>query len=249
LETQLRATPPRLETQRKTADNPQLQEKLKTTLLNLTLKRTELVGKFDLSYPPIRDLDAQITQTQALIEAENRRPVGENSTDQNPTYQWLTAELAKARSELPMLRGNLEATERSRQECRDKALALDAQGFLKEDLARTVKAEENNYLLYQQKREEARIADALDNRRISNVVLAEAPVIPLLPSRSRAVMLVVGTMLAAMFSMGCVFATDYFDSSFRKPLEVEQYLDLPVLAAIPLTPFATAIDLSGGIEP
>ncbi len=47
--------------------------------------------------------------------------------------------------------------------------------LLSEDLQREVKAAEENYLLYLQKREEARIADALDKSHILNVAIAEPP--------------------------------------------------------------------------
>jgi uncharacterized protein involved in exopolysaccharide biosynthesis len=233
LEAQLATTPARLETQTRSADNPQLQEKLKTTLLNLHLKRTELAGKFEPTYRPLQELDTQIAQTVAAIESEEHRPLTEKSTDQNPTHLWLIAELAKARSELPMLEANLDATLQSRGQSRGDALTTDAKGYIQEDLARTVKAEEQNYLLYQQKQEEARIADALDTRRISNVVLAEPPLQPQLPDQSRAMMGLIGGLFAVMVSFGCTFAVDYLRPSPQKQVEAEPYLDLPVLAAIP----------------
>ena len=49
---------------------------------------------------------------------------------------------------------------------------------------RTAKADEDAYLLYLQKREEARIGDALDQQRILNVAIVEPPVPPALPVHS-----------------------------------------------------------------
>ena len=56
--------PSRLTTQVRTADNPQLMEQLKSTLLNLQLKRTELLQKFDPSYRLVQEVDTEIKQTQ-----------------------------------------------------------------------------------------------------------------------------------------------------------------------------------------
>jgi len=62
-----------------------------------------------------------------------------------------------------------------------RALKLEGESVVQQDLLRTAKANEENYLLYHRKREEARIADALDQRKIINAAVAEAPMVPLVP--------------------------------------------------------------------
>ena len=52
------------------ADNPQLQEKLKSKLLELELRRTELMTKFQPSYRLVQEVDQQIAQAKTAIEAE-----------------------------------------------------------------------------------------------------------------------------------------------------------------------------------
>jgi len=47
---------------------------------------------------------------------------------------------------------------------------------------RSAKLAEDNCLLYSRKQEEAQIQDALDQRRIVNVSIAEQPTVPALPS-------------------------------------------------------------------
>ena len=63
LEAQAASLPARLTTQLRTGDNPQLMEQLKTTLLNLQLKRTELLQKFEPSYRLVQEVDTQIANT------------------------------------------------------------------------------------------------------------------------------------------------------------------------------------------
>ena len=46
-----RSIPPRLTTQLRTSDNPQLLQQMKSTLLSLELKRSELLSKFEPTYP------------------------------------------------------------------------------------------------------------------------------------------------------------------------------------------------------
>ena len=51
LEQQATSVPPRLTTQLRTADNPQLLQQMKSTLLTLELKRSDLLSKFEPTYP------------------------------------------------------------------------------------------------------------------------------------------------------------------------------------------------------
>jgi capsular polysaccharide biosynthesis protein len=84
------------------------------------------------------------------------------------------------------------------------------------------------------KREEARITDEMDKRRILNVAVAEHPSVPLLPASSPWLLLLLALFLAGGLSVGAAFFADYLDPSFRTPEEVNGILQVPVLAAIPL---------------
>ena len=111
---------------------------------------------------------------------------------------------------------------------------LQDQSVVQQDLLRTAKADEENYLLYHRKREEARIADALDQRKIINAAVAEAPIPPLVPaSLPTGVKLVLALMVAALVSLGLGFLMEYLDPSFRTPEEVQEYLEIPLLATVP----------------
>ena len=102
-----------------------------------------------------------------------------------------------------------------------------------QDLMRTAKAEEGNYLLYLHKREEARIGDALDERRILNVAIVEPPVAAALPVHSVFLYLLLAFGLAMGFSVGIAFTTEYFDPTIRTPDEAHGLLEVPVLAWLP----------------
>ena len=102
-----------------------------------------------------------------------------------------------------------------------------------DDLLSAEKAAEESYLLYVKKREEARMADALDERRIVNVAIARQPVVPALPVRSAWIVLMVGFLGAGVSGTGLAFVADYLDPAFRTPDEVLAYLRAPVLASLP----------------
>ena len=115
----------------------------------------------------------------------------------------------------------------------DAARVLEQKEIVQDDLIRTVKATEENYLLYRRKEEEARISTALDRGRILNVVIAEAATVPSLPSSDRSRTMFFGALLATIISVGLAFASEYLDTTFRTPDEVGLFLNVPVLASLP----------------
>jgi uncharacterized protein involved in exopolysaccharide biosynthesis len=197
------------------------------------LKRTDLLAKFAPDYLPVREVEKQIAQTQAAISAADQAPVREQTTDSDPTYAWLREELAKNRTQLIALRARAQALAPVMETYRAKSRSLDETGVTQQDLVRAAKAAEENYLLYLQKQEEARIADALDSNRIVNVAIAEVATVPALPVRSPLFTLFLGALLAVLFSVGFAFGADYLDPSFRTPQELRNTLNIPVLAAVP----------------
>ena len=234
VEDQLASTPSQTMSQVRTAENPYLMEQLKNTLLNLELKRTELLDKFEPDYRPVQDVQHQIDQTLDAIAKAEKSPVREETTDRNPSYDWLRSELTKSSADLASLHARATETLKVIHQYRTQLGVIDANGATQQDLQRDVKEAEGNYLLYVQKREEARIGDALDRQRIVNVAIAEAATVPALPAHPHwALTLLLGIMLAGLASPGLAYAVDYFDPSLRTPAELQESLGIPVLAALP----------------
>lgn len=233
LEAQSHSTPTRLTTQVKKGQNAQVLETLKATLVTLENKRTELLTKYQPTYPLVVEVDKEIADTKSALAQEEAAPVTEETTDQNSTYVWVASELAKAKADLSGFQAREKSLESTVNWYKEKAKSLDEQAIRQGDLVRQKNADEANYLLYMKKREEARIADAMDKTRILNVSIAQDPVIPSLPTRSPWIFGLVACLLASAVSLGVVFALDYADQSFRTPAEVMSELRVPVLAAVP----------------
>lgn len=234
LEAEDGTVPERVTTQIKVADNPQLMASLKTTLLDLELKRTELLERFDPSYPLVEEVETKISETLTSIAEAEKRGIREETTDQDPAHAWVKTEMAKAKADLTGLQARASAMSGALKTLESRARMLQDQSVVQQDLLRTAKADEENYLLYHRKREEARIADALDQRKIINAAVAEAPIPPLVPaSLPTGVKLVLALMVAALVSLGLGFLMEYLDPSFRTPEEVQEYLEIPLLATVP----------------
>jgi uncharacterized protein involved in exopolysaccharide biosynthesis len=233
LERQDASIPARQVTQVRTSDNPQLMQQMKATLLTLELKRTELLNKYDPTYRPVQEVDKQIAETRAAIANEESSPIREETSDENPTHEWVKAEMTKAQTDLAGLKAKITANNATLNKYRATASALQEASIAQQDLLRATKTQEENYLLYLHKEEQARIDDALDQRGILNVAIAEQPTVPALPVHSSLPFGLLSIVLAGTGSLGLAFVSDFFSPSFRTPTEVRAYLGAPVLASIP----------------
>jgi len=233
LQAQFKSMQPRMTTVIRTSDNPQLLQQLKSTLLNLELKRTELLTKYEPTYRLVQEVDQQIAETRSSISEEESKPIREESSDTDPNYQWVRGELTKAQADLSGLKARGASAASTAAAYHLAAERIGQSGLAQQDLLRAAKTQEENYLLYVHKREEARISDALDKRGILNVALAEKPVVPALPSRSLLGAGLLTLLVAGMASLASAFVVDFMDVSFRTPDEVAQYLGIPVLASLP----------------
>ncbi len=225
--------PERTTTQIRSADNPELLKALKASLLDLQLKRTQLLTKFEPSHRLVKEVDQQIAQNEGAIAAENLRPLRDETTDKNAQYEWAKTELQQAQVQLRGLQAQEAATSTQEDAYRAMARRLGEDAITQDDLLSTEKAAEESYLVYVKKLEEARMDDALDERGIVNVAIAEHPVAPALPVWSGWMVFAIGLITAGAAGTGAAFAADYVDPAFRTPDDVLAYLNSPVLASLP----------------
>jgi uncharacterized protein involved in exopolysaccharide biosynthesis len=234
LREQMADTPSRQTTQVQTAKDGERIRELKLQLFDLELRQSDLLRKFNPQYPPLEQVSEQIARTQEALSDAQVTPVTAETTDQNPTHQWLRDERARAATERDALRARAQALTRAIDEYRAKARRLDEARVRQDGLARAVKTAQENYALYQRKQEEARISDALDRTRVANVVLAEEPTVPALPSHSRrAGVLLLGVIMALVAGTLVAQACHHLNPYFRTSDEVSALLGVPVLANLP----------------
>jgi uncharacterized protein involved in exopolysaccharide biosynthesis len=233
-EAKMKEIPARSSTQEVSNSANLLLQQLQQTLLTAQLQRSQLLLKFDPSYPLVQEADREIAQTQSAINDAQKTQFVNQTTDRDPTYELMREDVARTQADLAAQKATATALQHSMQSIQEQMMNLDEKAVKQADLIREVKADEGNYLLYLSKREQERTSDALDQKRIGNVAIAVPPIMPMLPAYSALVIFLVGCFLAAFLSVCGVFVMEYLDSSFRTPAEVVEVLRLPVLASVPL---------------
>jgi len=234
IESQLRTTPERQITQVRDSGNIELLRTLKGQILQLEGTRNEMLTKFTPQYPPVVQLEERLVELRKALHDAEQTPLRDETTDQNPTSQWLRTEVARVRSERAALEARTVALRRTIAEYTARATRLEALGLQQDQLLRAVKTAEENQSLYRRKQEEARVSDALDRTRIANVAVAESPVVPQRPASSRrAIYLIIGVAFSLVLAMASAYLLDALAPVFYSGDEVTRLLDIPVLATMP----------------
>ena len=229
LQSELSVEAPRLTTASRQADNPQLLQNIKSTLLTLQLHRAELLAKYDPNYRLVKDTEVAIDIAQNMLDQQAKAPVQDTTTDLNPVAISLQGDLDRSRAELNGLQAKQVNLARSATELEKLAAGLEAHNIEQDRLLREVKTEQDEYQLYVNKRDESRMAASLDRQGILNVVMAEAPVVPALPMHSLMLMMLTALFTATVLSIGAALVADISDPTVRSAHELEELMAIPLL--------------------
>jgi uncharacterized protein involved in exopolysaccharide biosynthesis len=229
----LQSTPERITTQQTSNAANLLLQQLEGDLLTAELKRTQLLVKYDPSFPLVKEAEDEIVKTKAAIQKAQDLNYANQTTDRDPTHELLRQDFAKTQLDLASQTANAAAIQKSIQTMRAQMAELDAKAVKQAALLREDKADEANYLLYQTKREQEFTSDALDKRRIADVAIAVPAVVPALPAFNPFLVGLGGLIFAGLAGIATGFIAEWLDPSFRTPNEVAEVLNMPVLASVP----------------
>ena len=232
----IKVTPGRSLAAQSTDSAQSLMQQLQASLLAAEIKKSQLMMKYEPSYPLVQEADEEIAETQAAIVSATKQLYVNETTDRDPTFELMREDIAKTQADLAFHQAAAGALENSIRGLRMQMVDLDQKALKQADLIREVKANEANYLLYLSKREQERTSDALDEKRIANVAIAVPPVVPILPWIGPMLIVACGVALAAFISAGAAFLAEFLNPSMRTPAQVLEVLRIPVLASVPDRP-------------
>jgi uncharacterized protein involved in exopolysaccharide biosynthesis len=227
--------PQRLQTAVRILPNQYSTERLNTMLVDLGNRRTQLLTKFNADDRLVLELEQQIADTTAALKSVSELSATEESSGVNPAWQELESQSLKAQLELAGLTSKAAEVRKQIEMFKQQAQEIAEAGPRYEVLIRKVALAQEKYELYAKKEEEARIAQALDRERISNVVLAQAPYVASIPSSPDVRMgLVGGATIASILAACAVLAAEHLAATFvyarrRRTVGVERE-SVPVTA-------------------
>lgn len=228
---QLKATPARSQTLQRTITNQYSQERLNTSLVDLQNRRTELLKRYAPSDRQVTEIDEKMATIRAAVTEAAQHPAGENATDINPLWQQLNLAVVTSGSEISALEG--QATElRSQIADAGKRLnKLEEASTAYGELRRRVQQSQSDYTLYAQRRDEARISEALDREKLFNVAVLESPMASPEPVRPKPVLYVlVALIFAAFLGTALALYVDLSGGQVHSPAQLEAITGMRTLA-------------------
>lgn len=209
-------------------------EQLRALLVQLENKRAELLTRYQPTDRLVTEVDKQIGNTAASLGAMLAQQGIEDTTDVNPAWQQVQSSLVENRIERNALKAKAGALTRNIADLREHLKDVETLEVPFNALEEAVDQARSNFELYSEKRDQAQIEDAMDERKIMNVGIAERPTSTFLPSSPRPVFnAAVGLMSALFLAAGAIYLAEMTRDSFATPQELNSFARFPVLATVP----------------
>lgn len=182
-------------------------------LATLNLDFSRLKEKYKEAHPELQKIQAQIDQI--------RKARDERATQ---IVNGLEAELSQLQKRETEIRNAIENQKAQAAAQSRKGAELDA-------LKKEAESSKNLYEVLLQKLNETDIAASIRNNNVTVVERASPPRTPVRPEKKKiaAMALLVGLALG----VGLVLGRDYLDNTIKDPEEIERYLHVDLLAAVP----------------
>ncbi len=208
-------------------------DSMRKQVYDLEIKEQKLLSTFTENSIPVLEIRRQIEKGKGLLsKAQQQNQV---TTGINENYQKIQLALLTEKGHLASLQARARAVKSQLKNAGVELDALNDAEMRFEQLDRDLATERSNYLKYSDSLEQARIDEALDMQRISNISIVEPATYSIKPVRPQTLLdLALGFFLAIFGAFGLAFFSEFQDHSIRKPEDVTNRLNLPMLAALPM---------------
>lgn len=229
---QLARTPQRIGTGIRSVQNLALQA-IKPQVMQLRAERADLLSRYQPTSERIREIDAMLAAAQKILDREDHLEVNEKSTDLNPLWVTLKTSLAQSQSQSAALRATSDSLRGEIQQIHQQLAAMVTNGVTLDRLQQQVVSDNQAYLAYERKAEEARAAGALNSDKILDVSVAEPPSRPLQPLfPDVALNLVVGGILALGLGILAAELEERWDHRIYSTYTIEKTSGLKTFAVL-----------------
>ncbi len=185
----------------------------------------ELERQIDTARAALKASEARLTSfrellaTRGQITAQNARQIQLDAAIEEANKASLEAEIGGLRSRWRTAKGELGQF---------NEVAMDHG-----ELARRIGIQEEQHRRAKQHLEQARIEQALEIQKISNISVVQEPSLPLKRAGMNKALLAVGSILGLVFALALPLLIDYINRTFRRPEDIEESLSVPALTSIP----------------
>ena len=209
---------------------------MRQRLYDLQLQEQDILSKYEPESRHVQDIRQQIAAAEALLSKEKPERT-QLTRGLNATYVELHSALLSEQVSISSLAAQVKTLTAKLVSTREELSDLTDVEVKVKALAREIEIQEANYRKYSENLEQARIDDALETGKISNISIVQAATLPVKPVNSRKKLtLLLGLVFGMFGGIGLAFFSEYTDHSIRTPRQAEEKLGLSTLTCIPYVP-------------
>jgi polysaccharide biosynthesis protein PslE len=232
LGSQLTATPARIEKERRSVQNMALQA-LKPQVAQLRAERAELLTRYQPTSERIKQIEAKLQSEESILNRENHLEVNEQTTDVNPVWTTIQTDMKQANGNAAAQKAIHDQLAKASDDANQQLAALVKNGVELQRLQRQVTSDQDAYVSYVRKTEEARASEALNSNNILNISVAQPPMVPIKPAFPNVPFnLAVGFLVALGFALGAAYLAEELDPRIYSASVMNDIVGLPILAVI-----------------
>lgn len=216
-------------------------DRMKEELVGLEQQRTQLLQKYQPNSRFVRENQERIQQLKKDIAEETANPPQERSFALNDLRRRLESDLSNAQTNLAASKEREKTLTLQAAKLSGEVVSLNSKSIERDSLERRRGINEEAYLLYQKKARESEISQVLNKEQVVNFGIVDPPRTdgeqknpkPLL---NFLVLIVVGATagFAGAIVLDKLTAANYDYDLIISAHEIEQRLNLPLLASIPI---------------
>lgn len=212
------------------ADGPLIQQ-YKAKLAELELELAKLRQLYTDKHPRVLTVQASIAETKLRLGNEVSRIVNAESPAANPIHVGLLQARIQAEAELAAASAQREALGKVTAEGEAELAKLPSKEQGMARVMRDAIVAQEIYSMLAKRFEEARISEVMQPTDAQVVNPAVEPDRPIRPRK--ALNVAIAALLGLFAGVGAAFALEFMNRTIRTADDVKEYLDLPVLGAIP----------------
>ena len=200
-----------------TSDSPSREKyiaKLKGELLDMEIRKDQLLQKFTPQYQEVVDLENQIVATKTKIESEIKQIIVMEET----AVQALRAEEQILRQQIDKIK----------EEIRN----LAQKEYEYNQISRGIEDEREIYSMLLKQREEARLSLAKLDKGVKIKVISPATVPTEAVKPKKALNIILSIFLGLFGGLGLAFFIEYFDHTINTPDEMERFAGITSLGSV-----------------
>ena len=208
-------------------------DRMRQQLYDLQLREQEMLAKYTDQHPRMREIREQTAAARQIFRREEATRT-EVTKGPSRTFEEAQIELLREEPQLASLGSRAETLRAQLAGVRGELRSLNENELRIARLNREVELREADYRKYAANLEQARIDEALESERISNITIAQPATLESKPVRPRVLLgLILGLVVGLGGGLGLALTAECLDRSFRGPEDIEKKLELPALVSIP----------------